>query len=320
MKKIKNYFFIESPFQLLCAVQASRDKYPGVLVCRIHDNKNRDLIVKTLREYENSFIKIYLIENNLSNIFKFFLLLARMFSIYFFNKNECRFWLGDIRSTWMKFILNNNANIGLIDDGFSAINIFDNIDDIVKLKTRSKLLNFLFFLFRNKKGKKIHIYSIFKHSRVNEKHKFELLFNPNKLDLDKRRNRIFIGSGIVDIGLVNLDEYLTKIKKNMTNRREYNIYIPHRYESDFVVNAVRDLGIQIKYLDYPFEIAIINNELEISDLYGFFSSVLYTASIIDKSINVNLINIKTNSIPRESDFLNVRNYILNNSEINIVNI
>ena len=133
----KSFFFVESPLQLLCAIEAKNHfKFlKNILIIRLNNsNLNNKQILKTL-EYDNSFEEIIILKiDHTFSLYKVGLIFIKLL----LNKYDTIF-VGDIRSRIVKFFQKfiRVQKLYLLDDGLptlsyyerdSKINIFSFLD------------------------------------------------------------------------------------------------------------------------------------------------------------------------------------------------
>jgi hypothetical protein len=119
------------------------------------------------------------------------------------------------------------------------------------------------------------------HKYIKSKFPNTILYDAIKVENPKisfKQNEVwFLGTSIVECGLLKQDDYITLlkgVKKNYEN--QIIIYLPHRNESDAKLSVIESLGFVVKTLESPFEY-FYSSLTECPPIFASFynSAVLY---------------------------------------------
>jgi hypothetical protein len=97
----------------------------------------------------------------------------------------------------------------------------------------------------------------------------------------------FVGTQIVDKGIVSKNTYLNSLKSivNELKKEVKNVYyLPHRAESDFMMNEIQRI-LPIKKINVPLEFAFLSNSSP-KIIAGNFSSALFTLSRLYNKVEI----------------------------------
>lgn len=298
----KNLYIVESPFQLISAIEANEYfKKESLLLIKYNGNKVNEKQFELLIKNTN-FSEIIKIKSNLYNFganLKLFYYLKRLFLD---NIKFEKIFIGEYRSFHMRkfFDILKPKGCYVLDDGNVSIEIGINIDKMQDLyyfngvkgyikKTIYNLELLFFGLNSFSINRNINIYTCFSMELTNIKpikHSFEYIKSINK---SKQSSNLvyFYGANLEEIGLSILKEinYLKQvIDYYITINPAYKIiYIPHRKEKTKKLSRINnELKLEIKYNDYPAEVQSVYDNNIPAHIASFYSTVLITLPLINK--------------------------------------
>ena len=326
MRKI-NIYLVESPFQLLSAIEA-KEYYKNfdsiIIIKNVADRKSNELMEKMLTlskwdktvkidyptptvmdlQFLNQIRKLKKIEKDINAIFIGFPQ-TRAFQWFCekLNVNNC-------------FILDDGTHtIELQEKFFSQGNYLQGSDILARTEKsflkRCKNLLKLFairYFFGLKESKKFS-YNLFScyNLKVNPQqsvilHNFEHI--KSKISSYKRlENRVyFYGSPLSEIGIIKYDseiEMLEKINSFFLKKEKKLFYIPHRSDSEEKIDHIQKLGIEIKKIDIIAEVEPVISKTVPSDIASFYSTAIFTLNKIYNYDSVTAFKIPQNKIMRE---------------------
>jgi hypothetical protein len=266
----KNIYFLESPFQILCAVEHSLSSVDST-VC------NSSLSYIRLNKLSRNNLQLKAMENELlmgkakylSN--KRFFSFLRFFILIFLNKNsfmKSTTWVvGDYGSKFARLIrllrsLGFIKNIVYLDDGVATL-----------LYVKRGFL------------KNERVFSMFSHIEFGCKelshNSFENI-RQNKFLSSVKSVSAFIGQKLSLAGFCTDDDYYKILTQffNMNPEIEW-LYIPHRGESDNAINKISKLpNVSLMKLEYCVEYYFLREMIHPIRVASFISSALLTLKTI----------------------------------------
>ena len=268
LRKKKTLIVVEAPFQLLTALEAI--KYFNLnctIYVRLNNNKvNDDQILNIISNcYYKKKIKTFLLRKYKLSLYFYFEIIKLVYLLFTELRDKDVIILGNIESLIFKLL-----------NYFPREFLFIICDDGLKLLTCNHVNKFYpFFTFIPSQSfpyRKVYNYN-FKFSEIN----FEV-------DINGSDFVGFIGDKFVDNEIVSYEEYILIIKKILHRLQLSNdkvIYFPHRGESYNNVKRVCQ-ALRIKYLQLDMPLELVFNKLSNNILYyiGFFSTCLYTSTLI----------------------------------------
>lgn len=273
----KSLFFVQSPIQLLNAIEAKHFfniKKCHLIIRKNGVQKNDKQLLKVL-QYDDTFDKISFI--NIKNKFQYykFLILFIELSKYKFEK----VFVGDFYSKvvifFIKFI--QSKKIYLLDDGLQSVAIHKNC------KTYNM---FSYFNLSNNSLKR----KVYKNN-FNFLRSYSCIENRNTLD-----KVYFIGAPLVEKNILSISDFIVLMKQIVAYYNKLNIeivYLPHRAEN---VEKLASLGINsIIQPEVPIEFYLIESVLLPSKIASFYSAALYSLKVLFR----NKIEITSFYIPNE---------------------
>ncbi len=314
--KIKNAAIIESPFQLLGLIEAiSYFKIDTIVVIvKYTDNiKNNTQIDWLLKKYQ---IK------NAKKLTKFkkgivsdFMLLSL---IFFWKIRNIKFdflFAGDAENSIMRvFISNlNSSKKYFLDDGSQTVYIQEKIikqkrplfvDPPTLLRTKLRRLLYKLFQLKYPENTFINMFTCFKLNAVEKQdiqlHTFNFLTKSKgeRQNNSLQKNVYFIGGNLSEVNILSEEHellLLSKISEYYTLLNLNIIYCCHRRESESKLEKIKSKFKNIKLYtpEYPLEIEFIIKNISIEHIGSFFSTALYTTTLIHKPKSSNMFKIPT---------------------------
>ena len=295
-----NLYIVESPFQLLGAIEANKFfSERGLLVVKYNNKaKNINQLNKVLEIIESvSYLYVIKVEPRIGNFDANIQLLLLLKILLRENLLFKRVFIGDYRSPHMRkfFDLLVPQQCFLLDDGIATIDIFENYiknnKDYKDLGVKSLLkfviyyLEFFFLRLHNlRTERKIHLFTCFDLESDSQKfqiirHKFSSL-NEFYQHGNNRVNAVyFYGSDLDVIGINNNKEkeYLKCVIKYYKKKKISFYYLPHRYEN---INKLKifEKECEITILNplFPAEVEYLFSKKRPKHIASFISTVLFT--------------------------------------------
>jgi len=268
----KNLYLIETPFQLLNAIEAMY-AFPASnndLYIRYSDSGKNDSQLKDLLE------KIKLPANLTINSFfinaeRWNLKDALKMTFYFLKfKREAKHYknifIGNYDSRFIKLVIPFNSKIILIDDGLKTISTQNNFTS-----------NNYFDWFTIFDLQPIATQKIFKNELKN-------LTSLIKQQKAKQTTVLFIGSKLSEEKIISEDYNLEIVSQIAKEYAKTQIkYVAHRAESKEKLAKIQKIkNLEVVQLAYPIELLPIYGDFEPSLIISFYSTALITLSKIYK--------------------------------------
>jgi hypothetical protein len=272
----KNILIVESPFQVICAVEAIKYYELGddfQLVTRLTGTSADRQLISTVKFYNIDEARVHYIRVSLKKGFLDAIKITYWLVFFSFKKIDTIF-VGNYDSKFINFILrgvNEHKKI-LLDDGIKTLTWVAN----------KKYIDYVWFSCFNIEG-----HGLLKVDKNGFKYLKGLVEERCDSEFD-----FFIGSPIVEVGLLNLSVYISVIKsviKNNGCRRL--IYIAHRRESEEKIEELRPF-IDVLCLDYPIELFCAKNSKP-KKFYSLYSTALITLKLL---YDVKCIAIRPNEL------------------------
>lgn len=346
-----NIFVVESPFQLLSAIEAKYyfKKELSLLIIKYapeHLNKKNNDQLNTLRNYIE-WDRVIEVKDCGSYLMANLKLLKTIKEIEPQKNTIKKIFIGEYRSWYMRQYFNilNPEQCFIIDDGSNTIAMQKDFIPTGKYyeikdfktplrKTINNLFVYLLFFKIPKARRDINLFTSFNLTPYSDsqtviKHNFEYL--KAKMSNKKILNNCvyFFGSIMTEDNF--MEEYVefNELKKIanyfMLNGISEIVYVVHRRESKEKIDKIKkELNFKIKYNKYPAELEFILMEEIPCYLASFYSTALYTvSSMIDfkEIIAFELSYEKINPVYRESTRQTYENYkktmkVINLNDIN----
>jgi hypothetical protein len=305
-----NVYLVESPFQLLSAIEAKnffnkKNKYYNLIIIKYSGDCNNDNLINELLKYDE-WNEIFTFNNTQGTLVDFRFLkiiknIQRKYSkvnvfVGFPENRNFQWFCEKIKNSECYLLDDGTLTISLVHNYFSKGDFLQKSDRVCKSVRSNLLLN-------TKNIIKIFIIKYFfglKH--INNIHyKLFSCFRFDKTDLDIINHDFsFIKSKITDLEVKNDLVYFygsplsenkiipENIEINMISEvRDYYernglslIYIPHRSESKHKLDKISDMSIKVKHNRYIAELEPINSKEIPQEISSFLSTSLYTLSLI----------------------------------------
>lgn len=302
-----NLFIVESPFQLLSAIEANKyfENEENVLIIkyssyRTHKQNNEQM----------SLLKSYITWNRIYEIKpSFSTKQSNLKLLYFIKKIKKRYtsinriFIGEYRSWVEREYLNilNPKQCFILDDGNMTIELQKSFiptaeyyyfgSSLMKKfidKLQHKIFTFLLFGL-NKIRKDINIFTCFNLESYSDKqiiikHSFEYLKEKSEEKEILENTVYFFGANLSELDLISEQEEMKILKKISYYFNDKNIkliYLPHRRELPKKLEFIKNnLGIELRYSKYPAEIEFILMNEKPQYLASIVSTALHTVSKI----------------------------------------
>lgn len=315
---MESIVIIESPFQLLSAVEAQNKFNINKLILIIkytNTKKTNDQIDWILSK--NPFYKVIKLPKFKIITLNDFLLIFLILLWKIRKKSFDYILIGEPRSVIMNsFILNFRSNkYYFIDDGSATIvlqnqilnneqNIFKDKNNSLLIKSRLLLSNILGI--KHNFNLSPHFFTCFnlKPSTGQEIiiHNFEKTTNQiNKCNESKTNTVFFIGGNLSELNALSEKHELflfSSITKFYHEQKINIIYCPHRRESKSKLNKIKsiDPSIELYYSEFPIELEFIIKNIHVEHIASFCSTALYTLTLIFKPKTTIMFKVPVNYI------------------------
>lgn len=289
--------YIESPLQLLCALEATKGRI-NLIVRRNNVKKNNEQIVNLCNIFSERINIVYTNKN------LFFARIRLALSLVINSYRHDKIVIGDITSIVFKVInrlkIINEKKMIFVDDGVLS------------------LWHQEYAISNNKKK----MFTFFEIDSARQ-HKFENLKNwllQNKKIKNKPIN-VIIGTDYKDFSKIinkNYDCILDAILKNRNGNNERFIYVPHRKENEKKLERIKKkYQIEIVKLNLPIELIEYELECLVLEYNTMISSSVFTLNLIYECSVVQ--TWKSNAIFGEaSNFKKIYNALPNKIPVNLV--
>lgn len=298
-----NLFFVSSPFQLMCAMEAVRyfKCTNNLLVLREQENDLAEEHVKHIIRAEDWDKVIRLPKKPKAFSLPRLPDLLRKIKKIKPDMNFDKVFFAEY-STWRIAVIlaNISANSEIMfDDGTLTLFEFENkISDkkIVNVSRPKKEITLKLLGYKSSRLIQPHsnfemftMFNIGSEDIKIHKNKFDLLKEVRELKQvhSKSGDIVFIGDGCTETKL-NLNEYALTLKQLCMDNPDKKIqYFPHRNEPVFVRDMLSEIdGLAYVTTQMPIEIQVQQLVNGVSAIYGFYSSALYSLSIIYDGIPI----------------------------------
>jgi hypothetical protein len=286
----KNIFIIESPLQLINAVEAKfhfKTSNNILIIIKSNNAQNNNQINSILNTgYWDSIIKIEFKDYYLKGYFGVIKRGRDLYKIVEKFKNINKLFIGFYGLDFIKYICNklNFKRLILLDDGTQTIDI---MRDIKHSKiTLSSLFKKFFLVFNTNTLKDLSFFTSYENDYFNE----YIIKNDYKFLKTKIQNRnidinklFFLGSNMVDSGFLSLKTYIENLNSIiLDNPGKQFYYIPHRRESDNNINfVVRNTEMELLETNESIETYLVYKS---NELPGIIVSFICSALINLKHI------------------------------------
>jgi len=299
-----NIFVVESPFQLLSAIEANYHfkEDANILIIRYAPENLNPINNEQLRSLKNNIEWTEIVEvKDSKSYFKANIKLLNILKKLHDSLDVVdNVFIGEYRSWYMRQFFNvlNPNKCFLLDDGSATIAMqkkyipsgtYYNEKSMKSLVKNILNYSYLFFLTKQMPKKRIDInlftcFELSPHNKVQHivKHNFGYIKKRNTFKIILEKTVYFFGSDLSEIGLMkelDLIEELQKVKLFFDAKNIEVVYIPHRRESEEKIEKIKnEFNFTIRYNQYPAEIEFTLIEEIPEYLASFYSTALYTVS------------------------------------------
>ena len=324
---MENIFFINSPLQLLCAIEASvifKTSNNILVIFNKGSGENYNQIQQMLERYETIFSKVEVIDRKLKSIKGWlagFHAINQLADKY--NRIDNLF-IGDYRNGIARHFQNSVLfdNVYILDDGFSTIHIYKRLRK-GKLTSYKDYLKYIFSRgkYRFKASKRVNYFTIFDKQITGKNIYSNNLNHLVRNDEWNSSDKIFwLGSPIVEDRIVTTDYYLESIRRwsRELNNKDEIIYFPHRREKKQKIHEIeKKYGFQCNRINVPIELYLVRERVKPKAIISFFSTALYTLNRIMGSNRIYYIPIESSKILKGKKHIQDIYEILNSEVKNI---
>ncbi|HIF9411581.1 TPA: hypothetical protein ACX6R8_003496 [Photobacterium damselae] len=294
---MKNIYLVESPLQLLSALEVSKKNRNNHLIINLSNNKDRIENLKQLTLLYNdnidnwdSIIKLSLTNSPFLNVI---ILLYYTILFYFKLGKNCNVvFNGDFKnlyfSLWSKFLAKKKCEY-IIDDGVLTITLqqmfFEKNKGIYSINRSSKFKRMIvkiysFLLFLEIDDTPPNLCSIFKFRENKFNSQMKMLHSINKRHKKKLSEIYFLGSPYSEAGIIDINteiRLLNDIKNFFMEKNDYEFYyISHRDDSLEKITLLENNDIKIIKLGMPCEKYFDESNVIPKVIASFLSTSLYT--------------------------------------------
>jgi len=332
-KQNKNIFFVSTALHLFNAIEAQHHfkTTNNILVLLFFGDKSQDEThIQTYLEY---FPYDKLITFNVGNARRYHALTVELLNLINKYTYEDLF-VGYFSANLRRIVCNiPSKKLFLYDDGTYSIALHNelynpkgisNTSQLItrysekKRKTKFKQFKFLLYDYYREvyfrlhgygndfKQIKLDFFTIFhltsyaKEKIVN--HQFKRIQNIFQLSnktssTQEEKNIYFLGQPLDKALNISNDQYISyiiEIASHYKNNQIHFIYVPHRSENPSIVSNLALEKFEVLVPNIPFEIYLLENNIDITYLASFFSSALFTLKVLFPQIKVESFKIPFN--------------------------
>lgn len=248
----RSVVIVESPFQLITAIEYHQDKKFTLIFLNLGNERNCSIVEHLAERFKLNLVII----RRVSPYYRFnsiYIGIILTLKILFYNK----LILGDIREIHFKILIASSLflqkKLVVLDDGTSSLFLLKKLENLAK------------------KGSEV--FTFFGDSLLFNKHKFDYL--KGLMDTDLVERSIIIGSSIVETNSITDESYWSYL--DMISCMNLDIYyVPHRNEDKLRVDKIsRTYGWKIWNLEYPLELIYLSG-FKPSHIFSVTSSAMLT--------------------------------------------
>jgi hypothetical protein len=341
----KNLYVVESPFQLLSALEARNHfkKSYSVLLLKYSGSSNQknDFQLKKIISKFNNFDEIIEIQPFSGSLLEANFRLLIMLKIFQIKKVRfVKVFIGEFRSWYHRAfldVLSPKQNF-LLDDGNITIELQKKyipqkkhllFNTFTEEKERSRslriilkqnyfriMLLFLKGIEKNKENQDIHLFTCFDLEPYNQTQKivvnsFSYLKKLNKKKCVDKSLVYFFGANLSELDLLSRDlefSLLEKIIRYYKNKNKKLVYISHRREDTKKLELAHDkFDIDILTFNYPVEIQFLLMDTLPYGISSFISTALFTVSKVFDFDSVDAFHLPIDQLPERvrQDYISV---------------
>lgn len=298
----KNLFILKSPLQIINAIEAIEhfNLKNNIFVFIYSDMIDNEKQMRQLVDISKVDKVIHIKKSFKSKLLKYVQLVKNLKKYEYENV-----FLGEIGKLHKVIIANVvKSKVFLLDDGTVTLRFYENvIKPNIYNSYKFKEMRFLFFGLKIKVKDKINLFTYFDLKPV---HGIEVVknkltyFKKNCLKDSKKSDDLiyFIGQPLDDINVIDVNTYKVVLEKLTTIYNKKIIYIPHRYESKKLRDAILSINnplLTIKNLNMPIEMFFIGKRIYPAHIISYCSTALTTLTLLYDDIKVNYIEIPEDS-------------------------
>ena len=329
-----NLVYVESPFQILCAVEAlayfglMEEKVVVVIKFSKFLRSNNQMLELSKRfEFE----KVIFLSNPFANTLNDTMMLFLIAKWKMLNTKFDFLFFGEVKNTTTRVVLANlkYKDYFFLDDGISTLEVQRRLQQGIDVASRSYSNSFLarvntilekaFFLTRNTPPK-INWFTCFEIKKMPDQRIIRHRFNSIRnyfVDSKKTGNTLFIGSPISEDKKVNESCEVAAISRavNFLSKGETIIYCAHRRESKEKIGKISELGnVVVHESQYPLELELLVIGMNRIAIASFFSTALHTLPLIYDIVRVDMFGLNESDL--SDSFKETYRSILKESSVN----
>lgn len=305
-----NIFLINSPFQLLCAIEvisAFNCQNNVLVVFNKGKGETFNQISIVLEKYRSRFNHVEIIDRELESVSGWLDGFKKMEKLVNHYPVVKRVFAGDYRSGLVRHFTNSvkSKEVILIDDGFAIINTNKKLNEgsVYNFKDYIKYI-FAKGGYDFKSKKEIIYFSIFD-KYLDAQKVYTNYFNSliDEQEWIDENSIYWLGSAIVEDKIVKEEYYFEKIGECLNTIRDDRevIYFPHRRENKDKLQGIVDrFGLKIKNPNLPIELYVLESKIRPEIVISFFSTALYSLNRILASTDVYYISIDEKELLRRN--------------------
>jgi hypothetical protein len=291
-------YFVESPLQLLSAIEAKRIfAHKSILIVNISNITISDNQIMALLK-DDEWFKIHILKRSKNRRWNTLLTISRTILLYFKYQSKIRnYCYGEFRNIDMTAlgVALKPEKLILLDDGTFTItaqnHYIKNNKTAFNVNTITPFIYSNFFKIDLKVALVPDLFSFFdfKDSLLDGQTNYFQKQQKKKIKLDLNKVYYF-GSKSSEAGHLALDTELMILRFVIKRYNQYKIqYIPHRGESSSKLELIKQLGYTVEPLGCPAELFFDETEVMPHTIISCYSTTLY--SCFSRFSNVNIISI-----------------------------
>ena len=302
-----NLFVVESPLQLLSAIEAAHRTEPkskNVLVIRYGDS-SRTRNNEQMRLLVNNYAWSHVIDFSDPDTHSMLIHVWRRIKLeqikFKFKGHISKFYFGEFRAEWMHYLRSSVSpdESYLLDDGAVTIQVqqvyiarglrFPDMQPRSKLEKIALKLIYLGVLNKRVLSKQLHLFTAFNlNGLAGQKldyHHYDNLKKQFAAQLRTQTNEVwFFGSKYSEASVLSLDDELLCLQQvnEYFEASNYDLkYVPHRDETPEKLDYVEhQMGIPLIQFDVPAEIYLLQSPTLPSLVAGYYTTVLLNTSVL----------------------------------------
>lgn len=294
MKQKLNWFFVETPLQVINAIEALKyltkaDEKNILVIKNPQSNEVRAQIDEVLKFLKQDNLEIILIGKTWPSLY--FLRVMILFFRMLGHIGHQNYFIGEFNSFWMRLLtfVFTKSEYTLFDDGAATINLHYFKYDFSKYPTHSRVVKAIktpIFKVLNKGAAKIRLFTMFNLKPYDNQEIFYNNFDYLKslmIDIQQDSEHIYlIGTDFVEAKWMKKGQYLKCINTAINGYIEQGktiIYMPHRNEKLEKLKPIKKQygdAFNIVQPKMPIEMYFLHQKIKPLFVVGFGSTALYT--------------------------------------------